>query len=460
MSESSSFGPRQSSPIALTPEALDFAPDLLAIQERPPARLPRALLISVSALLGLMLLWAFFAELDIIASAEGRLVPIGFTKVVQPAEAGVVSEILVKDGDRVRAGQLLMRLDSRLSKADNLALGKEVALKKLSLRRVEAELADRAFAPGNGEPADLYAQVESQFRARRQAYLDAMSQEGESLNKAKSDLLASQQILAKLTQTLPSYKQSAEAYRKLVQEGFVGELASNEKSREALEKEQDLKAQAANVQSLNIAIAQSERKLAAIRSQYRSQLENERIEILALLNRSGQELEKSNVKAELMEILAPNDGIVKDMTTTTRGAVVAAGTLLMNIVPQDEPLQAEVLLKNEDVGFVSLGQKAKVKVAAYPFQKYGMLNGRVEMVSADSADPKQPQPQSQGLPPLTYRALVRLDTRQLLSVASGERLELNPGMLVSAEIHQGKRSVLEYLLSPVRKVAQEAARER
>src|SRR5213593_709943 len=113
----------------------------------------------------------------------------------------------------------------------------------------------------------------------------------------------------KLTQTLPSYRQSAEAYRKLVQEGFVGEIAANEKTREATEKEQDLKAQAATVASLSASIAQSEKRLASLRSQYRSQLENERIDTVAQLNRSGQELEKSNVRAGLLEIRAPTAGI-------------------------------------------------------------------------------------------------------------------------------------------------------
>ncbi|WP_140630181.1 HlyD family type I secretion periplasmic adaptor subunit [Methylibium rhizosphaerae] len=442
----------------LSPEALDFAPDLLAIQERPPARLPRTLLMTVAALIGLLLVWAVFAKLDIIATAEGRLVPLTFTKVVQPAEAGVVAEILVKDGDVVQQGQLLLRLDARLSQADTQALGHDVALKKLTLRRIDAELADRPFLPGKEDPMSLYAQVEGQFRARRQAYLDSLAQEHEALNKARAELRAAQQLLDKLTQTLPSYRQSAEAYRKLVQEGFVGELAANEKGREALEKEQDLKVQAANVQGLNAAIAQSERRIASLRSQYRSQLENERIETVALLNRSGQELEKSNVKAGMLEIRAPNAGVVKDLATTTHGAVVAAGALLMNIVPQDEPLQAEVLLKNEDVGFVAVGQKAMLKVAAYPFQKYGMLEGEVALVSADAADPKQ-TPQGQA-PMLTYRAIVRLKGSKLTSAATGEQLALNPGMLVAAEIHQGKRSVIEYLLSPVQKIGQEAARER
>lgn len=443
----------------LSPEALDFAPDLLAIQERPPARLPRAILFTVAALVGLLLLWATFSRLDIISSSEGRLVPLNFTKVVQPADAGVVAEILVKDGDLVAEGQVLLRMDARLSHADTTALTRDLALKRLTIRRIEAELSDQNMKLAKDDPAELYAQVDGQHRARRQAYTDALAQENEALNKARADLQGAQQVLAKLTQTLPSYQQSAEAYRKLVQEGFVGELVANEKTREAVEKEQDIKAQAANVRSLNASIAQSERRLAALRSQYRSQLENERIDTLAQLNRSGQELEKSNVKAGLLEIRAPNSGIVKDLATTTRGAVVAAGALLMNIVPQDEPLQAEVLLKNEDVGFVVLGQAAKIKVAAYPFQKYGMLDGKVVMVSADATDPKQQQQQGQQ-PTLTYRAIIEIPVRQLISAANGERLKLSPGMWVTVEIHQGQRSVIEYLFSPVKKVAQEAGRER
>jgi HlyD family secretion protein len=385
--------------IALSAEALDFAPDLLAIQERPPARLPRIVGVTVVSLVLLLLLWAALAQLDVIATADGRLVPLTFTKVVQPADAGVVTEILVNDGDEVVQNQVLMRLDARLSQADMAALTKDVALRRLTLHRIEAELSDQPYLPSFGtnahESGDLFARVETQFRARRQAYLDAIAQENESLNKARADLDAAQQVLSKLVQTVPTYKQSADAFRKLVHDGFVGEIAAAEKNRDYVEKEQDLKAQAANVQGLNASIAQSGRRIASVRSQYRSQLENERVETLALLNRSGQELEKSSVKAGQLEIRAPSSGVVKDVATTNPGAVVAAGALLMNIVPKGEPLQAEVLLKNEDVGFVAVGQSVRLKVAAYQFQKYGLLEGKVSLVGADATDLKQQAQQGQ-----------------------------------------------------------------
>ncbi len=138
--------------------------------------------------------------------------------------------------------------------------------------------------------------------------------------------------------------------------------------------------------------------------------------------------------------------------------MVQAGALLLNVVPQGELLQAEVLLAYEDVGFIVVGQKAQIKIAAYPFTKYGLLQGQVIHVGADSSDPKQNNsPQAAAL---TYKALVQLDQQSLAGFGGGNPLTLNSAMAAIAEIHQGKRTVMEYLLSPVLKVRAEAARER
>jgi hemolysin D len=443
--------------ISLDRQAHGVRPDLLTIQQSPPSAWPRGMLFAILVLVALLMAWAVYAKLDIIASAQGRLVPMTFTKVVHPAESGVVLEIRVKDGDVVKAGQVLMRLDERLAKSEMSGLTRDVAIKRLTLRRIDAELSGGLFVAPTSAPRDVAAQVQTQFKARRQSYQDAIGQETEALKKAKAELASAEQVLSKLRQTLPSYKQSAEAYEKLLKEGYVGDLAANEKKREFVERDQDLRAHESTVESLRAVIAGSERKLASIKSSYTTQLENERIETITLLNKSAQELDKSTIKSGLLDITAPTDGVVKDLAVTTRGAVVQAGALLMNIVPREEPVQAEVLLSNEDVGFVSVGQKAFVKIAAFPFQKYGLLEGKVTHLSADSADPKQQQQASQVQ--LTYRALVSLDAQKLISPA-GDKLNLSPGMLVSAEIHQGRRTVLEYLLSPVLKVRAEAARER
>jgi hemolysin D len=439
---------------------VDFSPDLLTLQEEAPAQLPRTLALAVAGLCGLMLLWACFAKLDVIAVAEGRLVPVSFTKVVQPAESGVVEYIYIKEGDRVVAGQTLIKLDAKLSGVDVAGLDTDVALKDLSLARIDAELQGGVIKYPPGTSKLLVSKVDAQFAARKAAYQDAVSQELAALARSKADLEAATQVRNKLNTTLPILKQAAESYETLRKEGYVGDILSNEKKREYVERERDLRAQESTVESLKSAVMQSDAKLVSIRSNYRSQLETERMELLSTVNKSRSELDKSKIKSGLLEIKAPNSGLVKDLAVTTKGAVVSAGALLMNIVPQDEALQAEVLLRNEDVGFVVAGQTTRLKVAAYPFQRYGLMEGKVALVSADSADPAK-QNQVPGQPPqLTYRALIKLEGNFLKSVATNESLKLSTGMLVSAEIHQRQRTVMEYLISPIQKVTQEAARER
>jgi HlyD family secretion protein len=170
-------------------------------------------------------------------------------------------------------------------------------------------------------------------------------------------------------------------------------------------------------------------------------------------------------RTALLELKAPQAGIVKDLATHTPGTVVSPGTILMTVVPKAERLRAEVWVANDDVGFVKPGQPVKLKLLAYPFQKYGMAQGTVGQVSADATEAPSPNTRSDALAgrdrpmgPLAFRALVDLEAQQL--DAQGVTLPLHAGMQVVAEIHLGTRSVLEYVLSPVSKAWHEAARER
>ena len=437
----------------LSPEARDFAPDLLTLQESPPSRLPRAALLLVALLVGLLVGWAAWAELDIVASAQGRLVPVSFTKVVQPAEPGVVTEILVKDGDQVKAGQVLVRLDARLFRADAGMLDHDAELRRLTILRLVAELANRPLHLPPTSSTGLALQVTAQYVARRQSHEDALAQERAALKRAEAELGAAEQTLIKLRAVVPIVRNAAEKNEQLEHEGFVSALSAADRRREYLEKSHDLETQVQAVSAVKAGISQQQKRLNAVQSSYRTQLENDLMENQAQLNRISQEKGKSDVRVGQLESRAPTDGVVKDLAVTSIGAVVQAGALLMNIVPQGEALQAEISLGNEDAGFVVVGQRVQLKVAAFPFQKYGLLAGVVTHIGADAT-----QVQGAQQPP-TYRALVRL-ANDSLATPQGAPLILVPGMLVVAEIHQGKRSVLEYMLSPVQKVGAESGRER
>lgn len=441
-------------------EFYDFAPAILKVREQPPPPLPRAVLFLTLGLVGTTVAWAAFGELDIVAVAQGKLVPQSYIKVVQPADSGIVKEILVNEGDRVAAGQVLMRMDAKLAEADRRVVANEIQLKELQLRRIDAELKGVPMKRRSSDQQDLYAQVEAQYKARRQAYQDALDGERALLAKAQQDLKAAVEVEDKLKKTVPIYREQAQAWDKLAKEGFAGKLLALDRQRVHVESEQDLRAQAHTVASLKATIAQSEKRAAQITSNYYQQLQNERVEAEAQLHKLRQDWDKQQHRYSLLELTAPQSGIVKDLATHTPGTVVAPGTILLTLVPQDEKLQAEVWVSNLDVGFVQPGQEVKVKLAAFPFQKYGMLDGVVQQVSADATDSRDVNgaklnPVGE---PLQYRALVELKTDYLPH--GNRKLSLTPGMQVNAEINLGNRTVLEYLLSPIQKTLHEAGRER
>ena len=338
------------------------------------------------ALLALMLGWAYFGKLDIVAVTQGKLVPQSFLKIVQPAEAGIVREILVKEGEAVREGQVLVRMDAHLSEADVRTLQAELQRKRLQLRRIDAELAGAPLKRARDDPPHLAAQVEAQLQARRQAYLDALGAEQAMRTRAQHDLGSAAEIEAKLQQTAPIYREQEKAWDQLAREGFAGRLLALDRQKSRIEVEQELKAQTRNIEGLKATIAQADKRIAQIHSNYRQQLHNERAEAEAQYHKLQQDWDKQQHRHALLELKAPQAGIVKDLATHTPGTVVAPGTIILTLVPQDEPLLAEVWVTNADAGFVQPDQKARVKLAAYPFQKYGMLDGVVRQISADAQD--------------------------------------------------------------------------
>lgn len=446
----------------LSPEALDFAPSLLAIQESPPARLPRAVMYTVLTLFLILLAWAIFGRLDIIASAEGRLVPQTYIKIVQPADAGIVQEILVKDGASVQAGQVLMRMDTTLSEADTQTIGGDLALRALQLRRIDAELSGKPLAKQSEEPGDLFRQIESQYRDRRQSYQDSLGQAQAALKKTQREYESATEVLTKLQQITPILKQQADAYVDMGKDGYAPQITVRDKQREYLEKAQDLRAQQSTVASLEAAVNQARKQIDQITSKYRSDLQNERVEAGGQHRKLQQDWARQEHKTGLLELKAPQTGIVKDLATHTVGTVVSPGTVLLSIVPEHEPLVAEIMIKNDDVGFVYPQQKVKVKLAPYPFAKYGMLDGEIIRIQADSdSGQSQSQDQSRDKPqaqPSVYKAIVSLNSQILES--DGQKLKLRAGMQVVAEINQGSRTVMQYLLSPVSKTLYESGRER
>ncbi|MHB8252295.1 MAG: HlyD family type I secretion periplasmic adaptor subunit [Acidiferrobacter sp.] len=452
---------RKGASSGLSRAALDFAPGLLAIQEQAPGRLPRVVLGTVVGLVGGLLVWSVVGRLSIIARAPGRLVPQTYVQIVQPAKAGIVQAILVHEGETVGAGQVLMRMDAHDAQVEEQVLQTEFALRSLQRRRIAAELTGHPLIAHPTDPPALLAEARAQYRNDREAYHDHLAMAYAALTKARRDAAAGEDVLAKRVAVTPLIKAQATAYASMGRGGYVPRMLVLQKQRAYLAAAQDLRAQRQTVASLKAAVRLAKQEVSEVRAKSRDRLRKAWVAVESRYHTVKAALVKQTHRVHLLALRAPQAGVVMDLATHTVGTVVAPGTVLVTLVPTHEPLMAQVRIKNADVGFVHEGQAVHVQVAAYPFQKYGLLSGKITYLSADAtrAAPGRPgAAHGRQASVSTFKAIVTLK-QQLLS-AHGEHLLLVPGMQVVAEIHEGHRSVIDYLLSPVAKALHDSGHGR
>lgn len=436
-----------------------FSPRLLEVVNTPPVPLPRIMLYVLLVLVFLLIIWAVFGQLDIVARAQGKLIPQTRIKIAQPFEGGRISKILVKDGDLVKAGQPIMLMDTQLSEADTEKLRVELDTSKIMLRSIDAELSDKSFTRADNDKSELFKNVHEKYDARRKSYSHTVTQQTAILNKSKQDLSASREVYKKLKEILPIHQQNEKNIEKLGEKGYVSKLDILEKQRIRIEAERDLQAQKFIMQGAKERINEIKGRLDELKSEYRNRLLDEQITLKRRVDQLDQDWLKQEYRNRLMKIKAPQDGFIKDIAINTEGTVVPAGTVLMNIVPVNEPLLAEVYVSNQDVGFINTGQKTRIKLMSYQFQKYGMIDGEVDYVSADASDSTQSgQRNSSEMGGAGYKTIISLN-KQFLE-RNNKKFLLRPGMQVTAEIKLGTRTVLEYILSPIQTTISEAGMER
>ncbi|AOJ10204.1 HlyD family type I secretion periplasmic adaptor subunit [Burkholderia mayonis] len=434
---------------------LAFLPANLELVETPVHPLPLWTMRVIVALGILVVLVACFGRLDIVATAPGKLIPREQVKTIQPAITGVVRRILVRDGQRVAAGQLLMELDATQAAADS---------DKARLSKIEAALAAaRARTLLDAQQhaqAPVVAQVDGATEAQQHEaqhlaegfyheYRDKLSSAQAELMKREAGLGTTAQQIAKLTATAPLARRQANDYRSLADDRYVATSDYLDKEQTALGQEHELAAQRSHARELAAAVAQQRAEIASITSQFRRQQ-------LDLLDKATQQLAqsrhdetKADTRQKLLNLTAPVAGTVQQLRVHTLGGVATAASPVMNIVP-DDVIEVEANLENKDVGFVKAGQPAIVKIEAFPYTRYGFLTGTVESVSNDAV-----QDRKRGL---TFVTRIRLPTNRIRT--NDTWVNLTPGMAVTAEIKTGTRNVARYFLDSVIQTGQESLRER
>jgi hemolysin D len=408
-------------------------------------------------LIGLVLtvLWLTFGRIDVVASAPGKLIPADNVKLVQPAEAGIVRAILVRDGQHVRKGQPLVELDPTVSTAEAVQASKALETAELDAARSRAVLAaldgrGLAFTPPPGTPADVAATQAALARAQLDELLAGISGHSAERQMAAAARAEARIQTAKLTETLPLLDEQIAAHEKLLEKGYASKLKVIEMRRQRLAaaKDREVSIETANRASAQMAAAGS--GFAQSRAEARSRVLSDlaRAESDAKLRR--EELTKASRRSSLQRLLAPVDGTVAQLAIHTVGGVVEPAKPIMVVVPSGGSLIAEVKMLNKDAGFVRAGQEVAVKIEAFPFTRYGTVPGRIESISSDAIEDEK-----MGLVYTTRVSLTRA------TIARGDRMiPLAPGMTATADIKTGKRSILSYLLSPIDEARLDAGRER
>jgi hemolysin D len=436
-------------------EETAFLPAALEIVERPVSPTAR---VTTWVLLGGLLLtivWLTFGKVDVVASATGRLIPADNVKLVQPAEAGIVRAILVRDGQRVKKGQPLVELDPTISTAEAAQAAKALETAELDAARARAILSaldgnGLRFVPPPNSSGQIAATQGALARAQLEGILARVSVLAADREAAVAARGEARVQAAKLAETLPLLDEQIAANEKLLEKGYVSKLKVIEMRRQRLAaaRDRDIALETANRATAQMASAGS--GLARTRAEARANILADLAKAEADAKLRREELTKARQRSSLQRLLSPIDGTVAQLVIHTIGGVVEPAKPIMVVVPSGGSLIAEVKVLNKDAGFVRAGQEVAVKLEAFPFTRYGTVPGRIESVSSDAVEDEKLG--------LVYSTRVVV-ARQTL-VSEGRAFMLFPGMAATADIRTGRRSILSYLLSPIEAATQDAGRER
>lgn len=440
-----------------------FLPAALSLQETPVHPAPRRAAYGLMALFVLALVWSYFGQVDIVAVAPGRIMVSDRTKLIQPLEASVVKAVLVKDGDRVKAGQVLVELDPTMASADKASVQEQLKAQASEVLRTQALLKSLSHpqlpAPvfSGLEAYSVYKQdkallpsTQAQLQSEWQDIRAKLAKLDAEASRHQAEMATVKATIAKLEATVPMAQAREADFKKLVDQGYISSHATQDKTRERVELENDLATQGARLAEALSTLRESEQAKASFKAETLRSLQDRLAQASTKYGQLEAEQAKAGQRERQTQLTSPVDGVVQQLAIHSVGGVVTSAQPLMMVVPDSPNVTAEVSIANQDIGFVNAGQIAAVKLETFSYTKYGTVEARVDVVTADAVtDEKKGS---------YYPATLTLSQKDML--IDGKRIALSPGMNITAEIKTGKRRIIEYLLSPVQRAGSESLRER
>ncbi len=457
-----------------TREEREFLPAALEVIETPASPTLRLTALAICALFAAAVAWASLAHIDMVAVAEGKVVPLGQVKVVQPLETAMIRAIHVEEGDRVSAGQLLVDLDPTEARADLDALlynRTQAALDVEMTRVLLVRDAEEPFRAPEGADPVLAEQSRSQALREIEKHLAATAGYEADIAQKQAALQVNEAQIERARLTIPLLAEKHETAKGLYEKRYGARPPVLDSQQQLVEKNAELKAAEHAVHQIEAEIRSLRAKIDEARAAFIADATDRRTKALQRLAQLNQDITKARQKESYRRLVAPVDGSVQGLKIHTPGAVVTTADTLMTIVPDGAGIEVDAQVQNKDIGFVQEGQDVEVKLDAFPFTRYGLVKGKVRKLGRDAATSLAAATPAAmagaasgsgvagGAPAeLAYPAKVSL--LQDWIAVDGRREPVRAGMRVSAEIKTGERRVIEYLLSPVAQAVKEAGRER
>jgi hemolysin D len=458
-------------------EEREFLPAALEIIETPVSVAGRGMMGIVVILVAVAILWACVGELDVVATATGRIIPSGQIKLIQPLEIGVAKTIKVANGDRVRANDVLIEIDTTTNAADRDKIARDLMQAEVDMARLEAAFAGRVerFVPPLGVDPALAEAARRQLTvqlAQIKAKLEGF--DGQIAGKA-ADRDQLKAVVAKLDASIPLLREKSKIYDTLRENTFISKIAVIDAARQLLEATHDRVATVHQAEGAEAQIAALTQQRNEAEADFHRQTLDELRKTSQYAAEQRQDLIKAMQRTGLQTLRAPVDGTVEQLSIHTVGGVVTPAQTLMVIVPDDSKLEVEAMLPNRDAGFVHAGQPAELKIEAFTYTRYGLLHGTVRHVSRDalrnerdasSSDRDQASGKSSSKdaaaspPPAESAYVAQISLAETEVETEQGPISLEPGMTVTAEIKTGQRRIIEYLLSPFLRYRHESLRER
>lgn len=403
------------------------------------------IMVAAAAGFVLFLLWASIARVDEISRGQGRVIPSSKVQIIQSAEPSTIREILVRSGQTVKKGQLLVRLDNTSSQSE---LG-QLETENARLGQRAARLASEGGGAGcTGESCGDEMRLAQVRRSSLQSQLAALSA---SVEQRRRDMGEAQATASSLESSLSLAREQVAMLAPLAAKGVVPQTELLTAQREVVDIQGRLAAARQAISRSQAAVREAGAEVSRARFDFQQEALNERSQLTTKMAVNEETIRGAEGRLARSEIRSPTRGVVNDLLVNTVGGYVNAGEQIMQVVPLGDKLLIETRVTPRDIAFIKVGDPANVKVTAYDFSIYGGLKGRVVRVSADSIyDEVERQ---------AYFTVV-VETTNSFLVSNGRRLPITPGMLCDVEIVTGKKSVLSYLLKPVLKVSGSALTER